>query len=615
VAATWVVLGAKGIEEFIYLRQRACQEGKLDAFHNGENVLPEIKYWHDYLKAVMRRSDIISAEILGLIEDQMLKEEPSDRLTSEELCKKLDGIVTNAELLLRSPTETRLKGEYELREIHGSVKQTLLSMEKARNIVKSGESESYRHDRLETNTAEGASPDENALPILLVSDGLQSIRSMKSRKTEGPLDGTSHREEVLEKELASGCFAVPAAEDEEDSSTLLANTAKGKQRMHPRADPLGPISPQRFQNNNPLSTREAQTPKMKITKPQEEHDGSLPKMSLLPGRGTTPQLLAQVSPQTAFQNPLQSSRQSALSSHPRPNPQPNPPQSSLHLRGSSRSSLPSSPSPSTAITPSNPIRPQSPLRYHPVLLPKVPQNSQTTSPISLQSPNRRSNSNIPLERIWVAIKGNDANARTVCEAILNEYENAAHYTDEKSRTPIMIAAQDNNMVMVRLFLPHSPILVQDIDGKTLLHHAVSRPSSRPETKDSLDVIDQILRYARKDEADIVNIVDNNKKSPLFYCVRPNMLETAKLLIDNGAWINPPKDSAERDVLIEAVDLQKQAMVTLLLARKADFEWSRLPKYKEIPKSIRSLLENIKPRQKAEGKNKPDGGNIRTLFGR
>lgn len=203
----------------------------------------------------------------------------------------------------------------------------------------------------------------------------------------------------------------------------------------------------------------------------------------------------------------------------------------------------------------------------------------------------------------------------MCQVILAEYENAPRYTDENRRTPIMVAAQANNMDTVRLLLSHSPVLEQDVDGKTLLHHVVSRPSSRPETEDSLDLIRQILMHAGQTKANIVNMLDNNKKSPLFYCVMPNMLETAELLIDHGAWINPPRNSAGKDVLIEAVNLQKSAMITRLLTRRADFEWSRLPKYEDIPRRIRSQLENVKPRQKAKGQNKSNRGKIRIPFSR
>ena len=179
----------------------------------------------------------------------------------------------------------------------------------------------------------------------------------------------------------------------------------------------------------------------------------------------------------------------------------------------------------------------------------------------------------------------------------------------------MIAAHDNNMAMVSLLLPHSLVLAKDVDGRTMLHHAVSRPSPIPETKESLDIIGQIIGHARQAGVDIVNIADNNKQFPLYYCVKPNMLKTAEFLIKNDAWINPLRNSDGKDVFIEAVKLQKDEMVRLFLEKGAKFEWPRLPNHQDIPDRILFRLEQVKPRQKADGKNKSGEWKIKALLRR
>ncbi|KAK8094295.1 hypothetical protein PG997_000980 [Apiospora hydei] len=98
VAATWVVLGRQGVSGYEKLRQtaigqlRASQAERQpkadDAFHDGYDVLEAVTDWHNHLRSSIRKSDTITPKILDLIDDEMLRREPRQRLPSSELILK-----------------------------------------------------------------------------------------------------------------------------------------------------------------------------------------------------------------------------------------------------------------------------------------------------------------------------------------------------------------------------------------------------------------------------------------------------------------------------------------------------------------------------------------------
>jgi hypothetical protein len=97
VAATWVVLGFQGVRQYEKLRKLSTannRDGKIyDRFHNGLEVLPEIRRWHDYLRGHLRRSDTMTNHVLRLVENDMLKTDVHDRLPMTELCLELERLV------------------------------------------------------------------------------------------------------------------------------------------------------------------------------------------------------------------------------------------------------------------------------------------------------------------------------------------------------------------------------------------------------------------------------------------------------------------------------------------------------------------------------------------
>ncbi|KAF2400193.1 hypothetical protein EJ06DRAFT_420275 [Trichodelitschia bisporula] len=111
VAATWIVLGFQGINQFETLRSlaiekiqklRKLQSGKandnlcIDGFHNGISVLPEIKEWHIFLRQSMRRTDEITGQVLDLVDRYMLVSVPDDRIHAKDLVVALDDILSGA---------------------------------------------------------------------------------------------------------------------------------------------------------------------------------------------------------------------------------------------------------------------------------------------------------------------------------------------------------------------------------------------------------------------------------------------------------------------------------------------------------------------------------------
>jgi hypothetical protein len=92
VAATYVVLGSQGVIIYHKLRQKANAERRggllSDSFHDGTNVLPEVVTWHKYLRSTARRTDVLTEEILNVVEKHVLLDD-ADRVDSGYLCKVL----------------------------------------------------------------------------------------------------------------------------------------------------------------------------------------------------------------------------------------------------------------------------------------------------------------------------------------------------------------------------------------------------------------------------------------------------------------------------------------------------------------------------------------------
>lgn len=98
VAATWTVLSCPGVEQYELLRRNALRRvlkaggtksetllksqrltaapDSLDCFHNGVHLLGEITGWHALLSNVCSRHDPITANLVKLIDQRMLLQDP-----------------------------------------------------------------------------------------------------------------------------------------------------------------------------------------------------------------------------------------------------------------------------------------------------------------------------------------------------------------------------------------------------------------------------------------------------------------------------------------------------------------------------------------------------------
>lgn len=102
--ATWLLLGPSGLEEFAALRASEVDEiinkneGKLvlekgDQFHGQHDVLASVSRWHWQLRRQLKRGDLVTGQILDLVETRMLvnrKDKPP--ATASEVRQVVEGI-------------------------------------------------------------------------------------------------------------------------------------------------------------------------------------------------------------------------------------------------------------------------------------------------------------------------------------------------------------------------------------------------------------------------------------------------------------------------------------------------------------------------------------------
>jgi serine/threonine protein kinase len=115
IAATWVVFGFQGIRQFDIVREmaitkliqqqrshRSSQTSEVqltegDRFHDGERVLDDVLLWHRLLRNSLRKTDMVTSKVLDLVDQKMLKADPSHRIEAKDLCKELKEILHGCE--------------------------------------------------------------------------------------------------------------------------------------------------------------------------------------------------------------------------------------------------------------------------------------------------------------------------------------------------------------------------------------------------------------------------------------------------------------------------------------------------------------------------------------
>ena len=177
IAATWVVFGYPGIQQFRKVREKAISQIVStpfhhqrpqkstsicagDYFHDGRQVLEVVTGWHKVLRNALRKTDTVTSRLLDLVDRKMLLGSASSRIKAKDLCSELKNIIAKSE------AGTRI-------EMPGDIMETLLQADKdAASLV------------IGSNPAE-------YLPIP------DNRKARKSRLLEQPLMKTAHRSEVL----------------------------------------------------------------------------------------------------------------------------------------------------------------------------------------------------------------------------------------------------------------------------------------------------------------------------------------------------------------------------------------------------------------------------------
>ncbi|KAK7444685.1 hypothetical protein Landi51_08497 [Colletotrichum acutatum] len=88
IAATYVVLGPQGVLIYDRIRRAGILEktGDVsDTFHHDDKVLSEVTEWHRYLRAVARKTDAYTADVLDMVDQYMLVAAPDKRFTAVQV--------------------------------------------------------------------------------------------------------------------------------------------------------------------------------------------------------------------------------------------------------------------------------------------------------------------------------------------------------------------------------------------------------------------------------------------------------------------------------------------------------------------------------------------------
>jgi len=111
LAATWITLGAQGVVQYLITRIKAIRAMRIptglprddQAFHDGQTVLRVVSDWHKYLIQLVRRIDDITPEMIKLIDDHMLLQEPTERCSAQQILDKMKDILDSIDT--SSPNE------------------------------------------------------------------------------------------------------------------------------------------------------------------------------------------------------------------------------------------------------------------------------------------------------------------------------------------------------------------------------------------------------------------------------------------------------------------------------------------------------------------------------
>ncbi|KAI1089040.1 hypothetical protein F5B19DRAFT_468927 [Rostrohypoxylon terebratum] len=201
ISATWIALGYQGIRAYDELRRIAVKKlrerkGKGEnitlpaadnAFHDGVDVLPEVRDWHTYLRKVLRVTDTVTGRILDLVDQTMLLRESTRRSKCSGLYNAIQGQLNDAQ-----DHYDRLVKKGELKHIAESVKEALLSVEDEENAL-------ANYCTLDTDTT--SSSFQYLISSVERHPSLGPRRIDKSKKVNEVTQGrVAHRQEALREQ-------------------------------------------------------------------------------------------------------------------------------------------------------------------------------------------------------------------------------------------------------------------------------------------------------------------------------------------------------------------------------------------------------------------------------
>ncbi|KAI4218743.1 MAG: hypothetical protein L6R36_008776 [Xanthoria steineri] len=236
IAATWVVFGYPGLQQFRKVRENAINQivsrafqsphpqrttsiSAGDYFHDGHQVLKAVLDWHKVLRSALRNTDTVTSRLLDLVDGKMLLGSAHMRIKAKDLYSELKDII------VRSETGGRI-------EMPGNIMEALLQADK--DAVSS--------------VPFGTTSKSSEVPT-----GLDDRKARKSRLLGKPLMKTAHRSEGLKSVLASN-HSQPAGRNHPTTKIAVQTGPSDQTRHGSSGGVLGHNRPSNAQMNAQISS-------------------------------------------------------------------------------------------------------------------------------------------------------------------------------------------------------------------------------------------------------------------------------------------------------------------------------------------------------------------------
>lgn len=573
---------------------------RTDCFHDGHDVIPEIKEWHDYLKEVKRDSDQVTPAILDLVDKKMLVKDPDARIKSQELHGKLLKVIATAKQQMHSTTSQQ-------------VKIALLAQEE---MSKQGKPKQFFK-------LEDISTTDKKMEYLLVPS--TSNHKDSTRKSKTPSSTIFGRQKMLEQDTGVRISWIP--------DPVLESTPK-TEAQPPTQDVSIEINEPDGIQFSPSYTVVGEPPTARNlpnhAAPDSRSSAELYEPTDLSRRAGT------------ISDRNQSSNVHILQNDPGPpqslSHQVTPPESaSVPAAGVSHVEIEGFWRCVAASEEFAGLMCEQLIEKDPTLAKQFDAHGLT--PIIIAARNFNVSTVKPLldhsdityqdetgqtilHHMLLALREStkpedESKCLQIIDTILNyqprdlivatldkssneNNKELLELADGDGHTAIMVAAKDWKLSVVRSLLPYSDLSQRDKKGRTVLHHLISSLNNyNVEEIGSgfLDILEEVpAQEVNSPGVAAVNALDDQGLSPLFLCIHNNLFESAKILISRNAYVN--QGPGARDVLVEAircVNKKKSNACKMieLLVQKGALLREDPPKLKQVgSKQAQKLLKPV-----------------------